>query len=577
MALDLSALRRIIADENRLLTGADIPAEYQSDVLGRIHGSAEALAFPLSTEEVSALLRYAHEHRVPVTPRGAGTNLVGSTVPLEGGIILDLSRMDRVLELDEDTMTVTVEPGMLLQDLQAYVEARGLFYPPDPGEKASSIGGNISTNAGGMRAVKYGVTRDYVRGLEVVLADGTVMQVGGKQVKDASGLSLKHLLIGSEGTLAVITKCLLRLVPKPEASLSVLVPYADLKTGIQSVLTILRANANPTAVEFMERKVVALGERFCGVSYLAFGDDEETINLGALAIAEHLKAQGVTLEFVLDEGGCKIEPGTAFGAPETSIVSVQLMEKGYADLELSVHSIGGHSSRPYGGTSLGRLSGAIADITRAPFAVRLNSAMTGAFETLAPYITQEPLKTLVQDVAGNADAIAACCMGSPDLFPFVATTIAPTMIRGGSAACNVMPQDMTAVINFRIADGDSTESVMAHCREAVQDKGVEMRFLQANDPSAIARRDGYGYRTVVESFQRYYPEAVFIPSMAVGATDAHRYEEICDTCLRCSPFMTEPMEAASGVHGTNERLLVRSYLQGIRVLIDLMEHANVEP
>ena len=323
--------------------------------------------------------------------------------------------------------------------------------------------------------------------------------------------------------------------------------------------------------------LLARGKSFARTAYLAFGDDEETINLGALAIAEHLKAQGVTLEFVLDEGGCKIEPGTAFGAPETSIVSVQLMEKGYADLELSVHSIGGHSSRPYGGTSLGRLSGAIADITRAPFAVRLNSAMIGAFETLAPYITQEPLKTLVQDVAGNADAIAACCMGSPDLFPFVTTTIAPTMIRGGSAACNVMPQDMTAVINFRLADGDTVESVMAHCREAVQDKGVEMRFLQANDPSAIARRDGYGYRTVVESFQRYYPEAVFIPSMTVGATDAHRYEEICDTCLRCSPFMTEPAEAASGVHGTNERLLVRSYLQGIRVLIDLMEHANVEP
>ena len=290
--------------------------------------------------------------------------------------------------------------------------------------------------------------------------------------------------------------------------------------------------------------LLARGKSFARTAYLAFGDDEETINLGALAIAEHLKAQGVTLEFVLDEGGCKIEPGTAFGAPETAIVSVQLMEKGYADLELSVHSIGGHSSRPYGGTSLGRLSGAIADITRAPFAVHLNSAMTGAFETLAPYITQEPLKTLVQDVAGNADAIAACCMGSPDLFPFVTTTIAPTMIRGGSAACNVMPQDMTAVINFRIADGDSTESVMAHCREAVQDKGVEMRFLQANDPSAIARRDGYGYRTVVESFQRYYPEAVFIPSMTVGATDAHRYGEICDTCLRCSPFMTEPAEAA---------------------------------
>lgn len=323
--------------------------------------------------------------------------------------------------------------------------------------------------------------------------------------------------------------------------------------------------------------LLARGKSFARTAYLAFGDDEETINLGALAIAEHLKAQGVTLEFVLDEGGCKIEPGTAFGAPETAIGSVQLMEKGYADLELSVHSIGGHSSRPFGGTSLARLSGAIADITRAPFSVHLNSAMTGAFETLAPYITQEPLKTLVQDVAGNADAIAACCMGSPDLFPFVTTTIAPTMIHGGSAACNVMPQDMTAVINFRLADGDTVESVMAHCREAVQDKGVEMRFLQANDPSAIAKRDGYGYRRVVESMQRYFPDVVFIPSMTAGATDAHRYEEICDTCLRCSPFMTEPAEAASGVHGTNERLLVRSYLQGIRVLIDLMEHANVEP
>ena len=119
--------------------------------------------FALSTEEVSGVLRYANENGIPVTPRGAGTNLVGSTIPLFGGIILDVSRMNRVLELDRDTMTVTVEPGMLLKDLQAYVEEHGLFYPPDPGEKASSIGGNISTNAGGMRAVKYGVTRDYVR------------------------------------------------------------------------------------------------------------------------------------------------------------------------------------------------------------------------------------------------------------------------------------------------------------------------------------------------------------------------------------------------------------------------------
>ena len=264
--MERTALKNIIPDESRLVFD-HIPPEFLSDTLGRRKGEASALVFAKSTEEVSKLLQYAHANKIPVTPRGAGTNLVGSTVPVDGGIILDLSQMNRILELDTETMTVTVEPGLLLQDLQAYVEEHNLFYPPDPGEKASSIGGNISTNAGGMRAVKYGVTRDYVRGLEVVTADGTVLTVGGKNVKDASGLSLKHLYIGSEGTLAVITKCILKVIPKPEASLSILVPYPDLKTGIGSVLSILRADANPTAVEFMERNVVKLGEDFSGVRY----------------------------------------------------------------------------------------------------------------------------------------------------------------------------------------------------------------------------------------------------------------------------------------------------------------------
>lgn len=264
--MERTVLREIIPDESRLVFD-HIPPEFLSDTLGRRKGEASALVFAKSTEEVSKVLQYAHANKIPVTPRGAGTNLVGSTVPVDGGIILDLSQMNRILELDTETMTITVEPGLLLQDLQAYVEEHNLFYPPDPGEKASSIGGNISTNAGGMRAVKYGVTRDYVRGLEVVTADGTVLTVGGKNVKDASGLSLKHLYIGSEGTLAVITKCILKVIPKPETSLSILVPYPDLKTGIGSVLSILRADANPTAVEFMERNVVKLGEDFSGVRY----------------------------------------------------------------------------------------------------------------------------------------------------------------------------------------------------------------------------------------------------------------------------------------------------------------------
>ena len=196
----MEELYRLVADPERVVLSG-IEEKYLSDTLGRRKGTAAALVFPVSTEEVSAVLRFAWERRLPVTPRGAGTNLVGSTVPEGQGIILDLSRMDRILELDPDTFTVTVEPGVVLQDLQRYVEERGFFYPPDPGEKLATIGGNIATNAGGMRAVKYGVTRDYVRGLEVVLADGTVLTLGSKNVKDASGLSLRHLMIGSEGTL----------------------------------------------------------------------------------------------------------------------------------------------------------------------------------------------------------------------------------------------------------------------------------------------------------------------------------------------------------------------------------------
>ena len=263
----VDALRRIIGDRERVVPGPSIDAKYLSDTLGRLKGQADALVFATSTQEVAAVMRYAWENGIAVTPRGAGTNLVGSTVPQKGGIILDLSRMNRVLEIDEEMLTATVEAGVVLQDFQALVESKGLFYPPDPGEKTASIGGNIATNAGGMRAVKYCVTRDYVRGLEVVLADGRVMTVGSKNVKDASGLSIKSLFIGSEGTLCVITKCLLRLVPKPETSLSVLVPFSVLQDVISSVLAVIRANANPTAIEFVERSVVELGERFTGLSF----------------------------------------------------------------------------------------------------------------------------------------------------------------------------------------------------------------------------------------------------------------------------------------------------------------------
>lgn len=264
--IDVKALQKIIKDNDRILI-EKIDDCYLSDVLGRTKGYADVVLFPVNTNEVSSIMRYAWENQIPVTPRGAGTNLVGSTVPVEGGIVLDLTRMNQIVEFDEDTLTATVEAGVVLADFQEYVERKGYFYPPDPGEKTATIGGNISTNAGGMRAVKYGVTRDYVRGLEVVLANGETTWIGSKNVKDASGLSLKNLVVGSEGTLAIITKCILKIIPKPEVAISVLIPYRDVATAIPSVLTIIKENANPTAIEFVERDVIQLGESYSGVSF----------------------------------------------------------------------------------------------------------------------------------------------------------------------------------------------------------------------------------------------------------------------------------------------------------------------
>lgn len=307
---------QIIKDESRVVFDKQIEGRFLSDTLGRLVGKADALVFATSTEEVSGLLKYADANKISVTPRGAGTNLVGSTVPQNGGIIIDFSKMNKILEFDADTFTATVESGILLKDFQAFVESKGFFYPPDPGEKSASVGGNIATNAGGMRAVKYGVTRDYVRGLEVVLADGSVTWVGSKNVKDASGLSLKNLIIGSEGTLAVITKCILKIIPKPEYSKSVLVPFADLESGISTVQKILFANANPTAVEFVERKVVELGEKFTGIKYphpeaaayllLTFDGKQNEVKEN-LEIIKKVVLQNGALDFVIPESPERLE------------------------------------------------------------------------------------------------------------------------------------------------------------------------------------------------------------------------------------------------------------------------------
>lgn len=261
---DIHILRSIIKEDDRVLWGDEVGGDYSHDELGGAVSFPDAVVLPVNTQEVSQVMRYASREKIAVTPRGSGTGLVGAAVPVEHGILLDMSRMNRFLELDEDNLTLTVEPGVLLMELSAYVEERGFFYPPDPGEKTATIGGNISTNAGGMRAVKYGVTRDYVRGLEVVLPGGEIVELGGKVVKNSTGYALKDLIIGSEGTLAVITKAVLKLLLMPARTVSLLVPFPSLKQAIGAVPLIVKSKVIPTAIEFMEREVILDAEKYLG-------------------------------------------------------------------------------------------------------------------------------------------------------------------------------------------------------------------------------------------------------------------------------------------------------------------------
>lgn len=228
-----------------------------------------------NAEQIAQLMRYCNEMLIPVTPRGAGTGLCGGSVCICGGVLLSVEKMNRVLEIDGETLTAVVEPGVRLMELQALTAERSLLYAPDPGEKSASLGGNVMTNAGGMRAVSYGVTRDYVKGMDVVLADGSIISLGGKLEKSSSGYSLKDLLIGSEGTLGIVTKIYLKLLAKPQKMISLLIPFRDLKSCLETVPKILALPDRPTTLEFCEREVIEdaivfLGKQFPSKEYPAY-------------------------------------------------------------------------------------------------------------------------------------------------------------------------------------------------------------------------------------------------------------------------------------------------------------------
>lgn len=264
---DFKYIIDLVKDADRVLYGENINEEYSHDELSDTTSYPDVVVKVTSTEEVSEIMKYAFENNIPVTPRGSGTGLVGASVAIEHGIMIDTSLMNHFLELDEENLTLTVEPGVLLMEISAYVEERDLFYPPDPGEKSATIGGNISTNAGGMRAVKYGVTRDYVRGLEVVLPDGRVVEFGGKVVKNSTGYAMKDLMVGSEGTLGIITKAILKLIPLPKKAISLLIPFPTLEQAIGTVPLIVKSKSIPTAIEFMQREVIIDAEQYLGKKF----------------------------------------------------------------------------------------------------------------------------------------------------------------------------------------------------------------------------------------------------------------------------------------------------------------------
>ncbi len=230
----------------------------------------EAVALPHRVESVATILRFAQKHRIPVTPRGAGFGYVGGCVPVQGGLVLSLVRMNRIKELNTGDFVAVVEPGVVTADLQALAERKGLFYPPDPASRADcNIGGNIATNAGGPRCLKYGVTRDYVLGLEVVLAGGTVIRLGGRTHKNKTGFELGRLFVGSEGMLGVITEATLKLLPLPPFRAALAIGFSSMSDATRAIAAIFAAGFLPCALELADEYTLAAARQRTGSELLA--------------------------------------------------------------------------------------------------------------------------------------------------------------------------------------------------------------------------------------------------------------------------------------------------------------------
>lgn len=293
----IDALREIVGADNVLTSREDLLC-YSYDATPGFSHMPEAVVMPASAAEVSKVLALANANKLPVYPRGSGTNLSAGTVPAKGGIVLLMTRMNKIIEIDTANLVAVAEPGVVVSDLNKGVEEFGLIYPPDPGTvTTATLGGTVSENAGGLRGLKYGVSKHYVMGLEAVLADGRILNTGGKTVKDVAGYDLTKLLTGSEGTLAVITKIIVKLVPAPEARKSMLAVYNNLDDAGKAISSIIAAKIIPATLEIMDNATIRTVESFSKVGLPV--DAEAILLIEVDGIAEVVEKEAAMVVEVL--------------------------------------------------------------------------------------------------------------------------------------------------------------------------------------------------------------------------------------------------------------------------------------
>ena len=271
----IELFKKIVGD-SYVFADAESLDNYAHDETENLRFLPDIVIKPRSAAEISAIMRLCNEHRIPVTPRGAGTGLSGGALPHLGGVLLSMERMNAILEIDERNLQVTTEPGVITEVLQNAVKEKGLFYPPDPSSRGSCfIGGNIAENSGGPKAVKYGVVKDYVLNLEIVLPTGEIIWTGANVLKNSTGYNLTQLIVGSEGTLGIVTKIVLKLLPQPKYDLLMLVPFNSLEKAGEAVSAIFRAGFTPSALELVEIEALKIVSRFVDSTVVPVTDEME--------------------------------------------------------------------------------------------------------------------------------------------------------------------------------------------------------------------------------------------------------------------------------------------------------------